>query len=144
MSERKIQNVLCTRMVCTYPSRGRRTTHVIIWYTRKQVDMDTRLSRQQVTHIACLNNLIGPNQREKKGCRRPTVMLVWRKELLHLFGYCHKLCRFRTTRSITPAPSSLVNDENQSMSSGDESDDEDLTDADSSGSEWSGLTNGKN
>jgi len=70
-------------------------------------------------------------------------MDAWRKEDLRFVMASRNSQPSSTIRSITPALLSPTDDENESMSSGDESDDEDLTDADSSGSEWSEFMNGE-
>jgi len=76
----------------------------------------------------------------KKVYQRQTVMLVSRRNIHPAFILHMNLdgcIDFRQSRIMTPLATSVSSSEEQSMSSGDESDDEDLTDAETSDSDWS-------
>jgi hypothetical protein len=73
----------------------------------------------------------------KKESQRRIEMLVWRKSFSLALGAVF-MPFGRRTRTSTPIPR-FVNDDDQNMTSGDESDNEDLTDA-SSESDWSDMS----
>jgi hypothetical protein len=77
-----------------------------------------------------------PDQILRKVSQRLIATLAWRKQSAHEVPIRVVLMStYSKTRSSTPI-ASLFEEDNQNMTSGDESDDEDLTDA-SSESDWS-------